>query len=49
VGLWTLFAKYIKLIFIAVAAAFGGIWKWIKNRRNKTQDTDSNNNTPTLS
>jgi uncharacterized membrane-anchored protein len=47
VGLWALFAKYIKLIFIAIAAAFGGVWKWIKNRRNKTQDTDSN--TPTLS
>lgn len=42
VGLWALFAKYIKLIFIAVAAAFGGIWKWIKNRKDKNQDMDNN-------
>lgn len=42
VGLWALFAKYIKLIFIAIAAAFGGIWKWIKNRKDKNQDMDNN-------
>jgi hypothetical protein len=42
VGLWALFAKYIKLIFIAVAAAFGGIWKWVKNRKDKNQDMDNN-------
>ncbi|MBK6983242.1 MAG: DUF2167 domain-containing protein [Bacteroidetes bacterium] len=42
VGLWALFAKYIKLIFIAVAAAVGGIWKWVKNRKDKNQDMDNN-------
>jgi len=42
VGLWALFAKYIKLIFISVAAAFGGIWKWVKSRKDKNQDMDNN-------
>ena len=46
VGLWALFAKYIKLIFIAIAAAGGAVWKWIKGRKNKSEDQQPKNIDP---
>lgn len=47
VGFFALILKYIKLIFIAIAAAGAGIWKWITGRRKKSEEqqtpTDNNN------
>lgn len=45
VGILALLLKYIKLIFIAVAAAFGGIWKWVTGRRNKKEEQVTVTNT----
>lgn len=49
VGFWAIIAKYAKLIFIGIAAAFGGIWKWISNKRKKNTQTSENTNTDIVS
>ncbi|MBN8692042.1 MAG: DUF2167 domain-containing protein [Bacteroidetes bacterium] len=42
VGFFALLLKYSKLIFIGIAAAAAGIWKWIKNRGEKKEENDKN-------
>ncbi|MES2512748.1 MAG: DUF2167 domain-containing protein [Bacteroidota bacterium] len=48
VGLWALFAKYIKLIFIAIAGGGAWLWKWIKGKRNKEEEPTVNSDPPAL-
>lgn len=38
VGFFAIFLKYIKIILIAVAAAFGGLWKWLTGRKKKKEE-----------
>ncbi len=49
VGLWAIIAKYANLIFIAIAAAFGGMWKWITGKRKKNNEVLENTNTDIVS
>lgn len=42
VGFWGLLAKFSKIILVAILAFFAGIWKWIKSRTRRKDESQDN-------